>query len=116
MSGESVYKAISKLMPCAHVAWAVGSAPALPWCVYYLDEMDGLYSDDRTYARRNRWIVEYYYKEHDAEEQAALEKAIADAFGAFRTTGEMWVDDESCFETAYYFTEIERIEKEQENG
>ena len=108
MSGEAVYKAVSEVMPCAHIAWTAGSAPELPWCVYYLDESDGIAADNRLHAKRNHWIVEHYYKEYDAVYEAALEKALADAFGVFRTTGEMWVDDESCYETAYYFTEIEK--------
>ena len=108
MSGQDVYEAISAVIPCAHVAWSVGSAPELPWCVYYLDEMDGYAADNRLHTRRNRWIVEHYYKVHDEEKQAALEGAIEAGFGVFRTTGEMWVEDEKCYETAYYFTEIEK--------
>lgn len=108
MSGERVYEAVSAVMPCAHLAWRAGSVPPLPWCVYYLDEMDGYAADNRLHTRRNRWIVEHYYKEHDAELTAALEGALEQEFGAFKTTGEMWVDDEKCYETAYYFTEIEK--------
>mgnify|MGYP007070073968 CR=1 FL=1 len=40
-------------MPCAHMAWPIGKAPELPWCVYYLDDADGFEADNslRVYFR-----------------------------------------------------------------
>ena len=114
MSGIDVYQAVTSVelpngskMPCAHMAFPIGSAPSLPWCVYYLDEMDGFAADNRLHARRNNWIVEHYWKDYDEGVERELEKAIEDAFGAFRKTEE-WVSDENCVETAYYFAEIEK--------
>lgn len=114
MSGEAVYSAVTSVeiadgvhMPCAHFLYPVGSAPELPWCVYYLDEMDGYAADNRIIARRNNWIVEHYWKVYDENIEKALEDALEASFGAFRKT-ETWVESENCMETAYYFAEIEK--------
>lgn len=107
MSGESVVAAISSVpLPCAHMAFPIGSAPALPWCVYYLDEMDGYAADNTLLAKRNRWVIEHYWKVHDDAIEASLEQAILDNFGAYTKT-ETWVDTENCVQTTYYFSEIE---------
>ena len=115
MSGANVYSVISsveiadgKTMPCAHMTFPIGSvAPPLPWCVYYLDEMEGFAADNKLLAKRNNWVVEHYWKDYDETVERNLEDAIEAAFGAFRKT-EVWVDDENCVQTAYYFAEIER--------
>ena len=115
MSGSHVYSVITsvgigdgKTMPCAHMTFPIGSvAPPLPWCVYYLDEMEGFAADNRLHAKNYNWVVEHYWKDYDEDIEAALESAIESEFGAFRKT-EVWVEDENCVQTAYYFAEIER--------
>lgn len=96
-------------MPCAHLAYQTAAAPELPWCVYYLDGVDGMAADNRFAAKRNSWVVEHYWRDYDEEKEAALEKAIEEKFGSFGKS-EAWVDDENCCQTTYSFTEIERYE------
>lgn len=114
MSGKTVYAAISPIMPCAHMAFPIGSAPDLPWCVYYLDEMDGFAADNSLLAKRNNWVVEHYWRDYDEEKESALESAIESSFGAFKKT-EVWVEDENCVQTTYYFAEIEKSSGSQGN-
>ncbi len=94
-------------IPCVHTAWPAGSAPQLPWCVFYLDESDGFYADGTAFAESESWVVELYQRSRDAAVEATLESAIRSRFGPFRKT-EGWVESEGCLQTAYYFTEIER--------
>ncbi len=115
MSGKTVYATISPIMPCAHMAFPIGSAPDLPWCVYYLDEMDGFAADNRLLAKRNNWVVEHYWKDYDEEKESALESAIESSFGAF-TKSEVWVEDENCVQSTYYFAEIEKGSASPDNG
>lgn len=122
MSGKSVFDAVTSValdenrnMPCAHMAYPIGSAPPLPMCVYYLDEMDGYAADNKLHAKRNNWIVEHYWKVHDENIENALENAIESRFGAFKKT-EVWVADENCVQTSYYFAEIERAEDSEDFG
>jgi hypothetical protein len=121
MRGKAVYDAVTSVvlkdgshMPCAHMAFPIGNAPNLPWCVYYLDETEGIAADNRLHVRRNRWIVEHYWKDYDEEAETALEMALEQSFGVFTIT-ESWVDTENCMETAYYFTEIEKESEADES-
>lgn len=106
MSAKEVYKAVSSVMPCAHLAFREGSAPELPWCVYYLDDIDGFAADNRFAAKKNHWVVEHYWRNYSEEKESALEKVLEEKFGTF-SKSEVWVDDENCCQTAYYFSEID---------
>lgn len=106
MSGENVMTAVrSAGLPVAHVAWPVGSAPDLPWCVYLLDEDGKLAADDSRWCSLTRWRVELYTRQGDDESCPKLEAALAAAFGDYDKE-ETWVESESCVMTSYRFTEI----------
>lgn len=108
MSASDVMACVASCgIPCVRNAWPKGSAPKLPWAVFMLDETDGFYADGRVSATVNRWYVELYQKTNDQELEGRLEAAIQDWFGPYSKT-EAWVDTESCVQTAYYFTDIER--------
>lgn len=113
MSAVKVFQTITsvsignnKTMPCAHICFQKNSAPALPWCVYYLDELNGFCADSTMYARHNSWIVEHYYKTYSASIESNLETALINSFGTFRKD-ETWVEDEGCYLNTYYFDEID---------
>lgn len=106
MSARDVVAAVrSAGLPCAHVAWAVGSAPPLPWCVYLLDEDNKLSADDTRWCDFTRWTVELYTKQDDETSAPALEEALRAAFGDYYKE-EVWVESEACVLTSYSFTEI----------
>lgn len=106
MSAKDVVSAVrSAGLPIAHVAWPVGSAPALPWCVYLVDEDNSLSADDTRYCALTRWRVELYTKQGDDSSAPALDKALIEAFGDYYKE-ETWVESEACVLTSYEFTEI----------
>lgn len=105
MAHKDVQSAINAVVPCCHMAWTVGSAPSLPWAVFYLDECDSQYADNTVFASVNRWVVELYERTHSDEIEGAVEKAINESFGSFSKT-EMWIESESCIQVVYRFTEI----------
>lgn len=105
MAHKDVQQTINPIVPCCHMAWTVGNAPKLPWAVFYLDENDGQYADNKRYAEVNHWVVELYEKTHSCEVESAVEEAITEKFGAFSKT-EIWVESESCIQVVYRFTEI----------
>lgn len=106
MNGTNVVRAVEGVgLPCAHMAFPEGSAPDLPWCVYYLDESSGFNADNTIYAEDARWVVEHYWKTYDQEKESALEQTILSEFGPYTKT-ETWVQDENCTQTSYYFHEI----------
>ena len=106
MSASKVYDAVSSVMPCAHLAFKVGSAPSLPWCVYYLSDIDGMSADNKFISRRNSWVVEHYWRDYDAEKESSLESVLEENFGVF-SKSETWIDSENCCQTTYTFTEFE---------
>lgn len=105
MSYSKVYSTVSGVVPCVHMAWPVGSAPSLPWAVFYLDETEPV-GDNGGYAERQEWIVELYQRSRDAELEKGLEAALRGSFGAIAKS-ESWSSSESCLITEYYFTDFE---------
>lgn len=106
MSGTRLHTMLEELgIPSVRFAWPEGSAPELPWAVFWIDEEDGFYADGRMDVRNRAWVLELYQKTSDEELESVLEEAIIAEFSPFRKS-EAWVDDENCIQTTYYFTEI----------
>lgn len=108
MSAEAVVSAVRGAgLPIARLAWPLGSAPELPWCVFRLDEDAKLNADGARWASYPRWAVELYQRSSDAGTERKLEEAISASFGDYDKR-EAWVEGESCFMTTYTFTDFER--------
>lgn len=104
MSYEDVQSCVSAVVPCAHMAWPKGSAPPLPWAVFYADSEEP-FGDDGGFGSVTSWVVELYQRSMDAALERSLEGALREAFGPFGKS-ESWVADEGCLMTAYYFEEF----------
>ena len=94
-------------IPIAHLSWPTGSAPELPWMVFYLSDDRRLNADNIRWNSFTEWTVELYQKNASEEVESLVEGAINDSFGDYYKE-EMWLDDEQCVMTSYTFTEIER--------
>ena len=88
------------------MAWPRGSAPELPWAVYYLEAGTGFCADDVLYAPHSAWVVELYQRSRDAEAERRIEDALMALAGAYSKT-EAWVESESCLQTTYRFHTID---------
>ena len=106
MSHESVYAAVSQIVPCRHMEWPNDSAPALPWALYYEDYERPVGADDVQIAVRRTWIVELYEKRRDRNVEESLGNALRDAFGSVRR-GESWIENDNMLVVTYTFYEIE---------
>lgn len=105
MSKEDVFAVAQDAgIPAAHMAWPVGSAPALPWLVFYVESQYGTYADNTIYKPSPRWAIELYQRTCDDELVEKVEASILERFGPFSKT-ESWVEDENCLQTTYYFTD-----------
>ena len=109
MSHADVMSCVSAVVPCAHMAWPKGRAPALPWAVFYADSGEPL-GDDGAFGSVTSWVVELYQRSRDAALERSLEAALRASFGPFRR-GESWVSDVDCLMTAYYFDEFDEFEE-----
>lgn len=90
------------------MAWPVGSAPNLPWAVFYMDDSEAV-GDNGGYAERQDWVVELYQRSRDAALEKELEGALRGRYGAIAKS-ESWSSSESCLITAYYFTDFEGVD------
>lgn len=111
MSASEVMGMMADLgIPCVEEAWQKGKAPALPWAVYTEDH-DDMFADGHTVASVIRFSVEYYSKTHDREVEREIKREIESRFGP-TSPQTYWIESESCFETVFDFTQIERYEHE----
>ena len=87
-------------LPVVYRAWQEGSAPALPWMVYYAEDSRNFSADGVVYIQRQRYIIELYteQKEHDRERQL---QAAFDAAGIFWNKSEDFVESERMFKITY---------------
>lgn len=108
MSIREVHEAIASAgIPCSHMAWPRGSAPDPPWAVYGEESQSAFYADGKVYSGVISWEVDLVQRSSDPSVEAALEAAIADAFGPFDKS-ESYDSQEGCLITTYSFTEIQR--------
>lgn len=109
MSKQDVYSIAEDAgIPAVHMAWPIGSAPSLPWFVFYVSNQSGFNADDTMYAPVYRWALELYQKTSDEELEAKVEQSILEKFGSF-SKSESWVEDENCLMTTYYFTDMNQL-------
>ena len=106
MTPENVVSCIRGCgLECAHMCFPKGSAPALPWAVYYLDETSDMCADGEIWDEIPIWVVEVYEKSFDPSLHRKVKDAIARDFTP-PTVEQTWVEDENCLLTTYTFKEI----------
>lgn len=107
MTPERVVSAVKLCnISCAHMCFTEGSAPPLPWAVYYLDTSSNVHADNSTWDYKANWIVELYEQYKNPELEMALAQALEAEFHSPPSMDETWIEDENCLLTTYRFTEI----------
>lgn len=100
MNRTQIYTALSaSTIPCAHYCFPVGNAPKLPWCVFYENEDDPLFADNKRLVESPKWTVELYESYADETTEALLENCLA-SIGSFTKT-ESWLAEENCLLITY---------------
>lgn len=77
-----------------------GTAPALPFVVYYVDGTDNFDADDKVYLKRQNIIVELYTATKSPSTEELIETALDNAGIPWEST-ESYIDTESCYLIAY---------------
>ncbi len=108
MSHKDVYKCVSAIVPCTHLAYPTGKAPALPWAVFELDTSDGMYADNKKYATVNKWTLELLENARDEALERKIEDALTETFSPCEVE-EAWLESEQCVQVRFNFTEIEKL-------
>lgn len=77
-----------------------GSAPALPFICFYVDETDNFKADDQTYFKRTTFNIELMTAKKDPPTEEALETALNNA-GIPWDYSESYIESESCYLITY---------------
>lgn len=109
---EKLQATVSAVLPCCHMAWPKGKAPALPWAVFYVDQTEPV-GEDGGYCEKVDWIVEVYQRARDATVEKALARALRSEYGAV-SKDESWVSDEDCLMTVFRFCDYQEVEDGEE--
>ncbi len=109
MRSETVMQACGASgIPTAYFEWPEGTAPDLPWAVYYPVGDETLFADGRRYAVVTRWCVELASRIGDAHAQEAMGAALASAFGGYTVDCD-YDRGEGCIVSEYEFTTCEPV-------
>lgn len=104
---ETVAEALrSTGLPFTHYAYPTGHAPALPWCVWFVDSDDDLYADDQNYAHIDRMTVELYQDEPSDDVASSVRNALRQIGPTSEYSN--WLEDEGCLMTTFNFTIISK--------
>lgn len=77
-----------------------GSAPALPFICFYVDETDNFKADDKVYLKRQTILIELYTSTKSPSTEALVEKALDDA-GIPWDYSESYIESESVYLITY---------------
>lgn len=105
MSHADVYEAVSAVAPCAHMEWPGGSAPPLPWAIYY-GRSEPICAGDEQLAVKHRWTVELYEARRDPVLEEALGDELRERFGPV-TRDESYKENDNMLMVTYTFRQIE---------
>ena len=89
----------STQLPCAYSHFRTKQSP--PFIVYIGNGQDNFSADDTFYYSNNRYQIEYYYKQKDEANEAAIETALLDAGYYYSKSEDVYIDDEDLF-VIYY--------------
>ena len=77
-----------------------GSAPALPFICFYVDDTDNFKADDQVYFKRTTFLIELYTDKKDPSTEELLETALNTA-GIPWDYSESYIESESCYLITY---------------
>lgn len=87
-------------LPYAYYQFPNGTETEPPFICFYYPGTDGVFADDRVYARREQWVIELYSKTKDFAAEAAVEAALS-ANDLPYTRYESYVDSEQMIMQSY---------------
>lgn len=80
--------------------WDVGSAPELPYILFYYPERDDFHADDKNYVKITRLNIELYSDNKDFEHEAIIE-ALLEEHEIIYEKEEQYISEERMYETLY---------------
>lgn len=99
--------------PCVYHHWKPGTAPELPYVVYYYDNRSDFMADDENYVNIASVTIELYSGEKDFEAEQRIEKILKENKLPFDKM-EIYIESEELFEQVYTIEVV--INEEDSDG
>lgn len=87
----------------AYRAFPMGSAPALPFIVYYVQNSDNFMADGKVYLQKNEVTIELYSNEKDVASETLLETKLNDNCIPWQKYEE-YIESEHMYQISYDIT------------
>lgn len=99
------YKQIASMietvgLPYAYYQFPNDTPQAPPFLVFYYDNSDDLYADNKNYQRITELTIEFYSDNKDFYYESLIEDTLT-ASGLTYAKSEQWIDTEKMHETVY---------------
>ena len=89
-------------LPCVYSHFRERGAPKDPPYIAYIGNgQDTFQADDTHYWRKNRYQIEYYFKQKNEAAEEAIEDALLANGFLYEKTGDVYIEDEGVF-VIYY--------------
>ena len=84
----------------AYKTFKEGSAPALPFICFYVDETDNFKADDKVYLKKQTILIELYTDKKSPSTEALIEAALDEA-GIPWDYSESYIESEAVYLITY---------------
>ncbi len=106
---EELYKILKTTgLPVAYSHFTRKAEP--PFVVYFVDGEDGIFADNKIYAKLIDYEIELYTKNKDLESEKKIEEVLEkNQINYIKET--TWINDEKLYQVVFY---IQKMEVENE--
>ena len=87
-------------IPCVYSHFRQGMTP--PYIAYIGNGQDTFQADNTHYWKKNRYQVEYYFKDKDEVKEASIESALLGAGFLYEKSEDLYLEDQNVFLIYYY--------------
>lgn len=86
-------------LPCVYSHF--NKSRPLPYIAYIGDGQDTMSADNTYYWKRNNYQIEYYFKEKNEQNEAAIEQVLTDNGYLYAKSEDLYLEDQGVF-VIYY--------------
>lgn len=105
MSKTKLKKVIKELnknkIACAHLSFS--KEQNLPYTIWATDEIECTYADGSIAYKEETIALEVYFDKNDTETTKKVEEILNATCDTYKTSGEIYIEDEGICEVIYYF-------------
>ncbi len=101
MTYEEIKEMIESIgLDFTYYQWDIGSAPELPYILFYYPERNDFLADGRNYLKITKLNIELYSDNKDFDNEEAIE-SVLDEYGLVYQKEEQYISEERMYEVLY---------------